>query len=137
MQLLDSSLAAQVHDYGVSRKLLTERGFTLGGNWDYDHGSFDCALDEANKVWLRLPFDVTSGNLDSEAEPMDTEIRFGQPYVLKHVYNEGLDSEARPSTLGGLVNQFAAPVDPDDEIEKEWIEKAKRKLEEAEAVYPS
>ncbi|OXS53845.1 hypothetical protein B1A99_28520 [Cohnella sp. CIP 111063] len=136
MHVLDSSLTSQVHDYGVSRTLLTERGFALGGNWDYDHGSFDCALDDANKVWLRLPFDVTAGTLDGEAEPMDTEIRFGQPYVLKHVYNEGLDGSARASTFGGLLNQFSDPVDPDDAIESSWIEKARRKLDEIEALYP-
>jgi len=135
MQVLESSLTSQVHDFGVSRQLLSERGFALGGNWDYEHGSFDCALDQENKVWLRLPFDVTAGNLDSEAEPVDTEIRFGQPYVLKHVYNEGLDRNARPSTFGGLVNQFSDPVDPDDEIESAWIDKARRKLEEVEGVY--
>ncbi|WP_372633268.1 YugN family protein [Cohnella sp.] len=136
MHVLDSSLTSQVHDYGVSRTLLTERGFALGGNWDYDHGSFDCALDDANKVWLRLPFDVTAGTLDEEAEPMDTEIRFGQPYVLKHVYNEGLDGSARASAFGGLLNQFSDPVDPDGAIESSWIEKARRKLDEIEALYP-
>ncbi len=136
MRELDSSLTSQVHDYGVSRQLLSERGFTLGGNWDYDHGSFDCALDEANLVWLRLPFEVTAGRLDSEAEPMDTEIRFGCPYVLKHVYNEGLDDSARAGTVGGLINQFSAPVDPDDDIESAWVDKARRKLDEVEAIYP-
>lgn len=136
MHVLDSSLTSQVHDYGISHKLLAERGFALGGGWDYDRGSFDCALDEASKVWLRLPFDVTAGRLDSEAEPLDTEIRFGQPYVLKHVYNEGLNESARAGTFGGLINQFSDPADPDDGIEREWIEKARRKLEEIETLYP-
>jgi len=137
MHALSSSLTSQVHDFGVSRELLTARGFALGGSWDYDHGSFDCALDDENRVWLRLPFDVASGSLDGEAEPSDTEIRFGQPYVLKHVYREGLDPSARPSTIGGMVNQFSAPADPDDEIDSRWIDKAKRKLDEVENLYPN
>ncbi len=136
MRVLDSSLTSQIHDFGISHKLLSERGFALGGNWDYDRGSFDCALDDENKVWLRLPFDVTSGKLDGEAEPIDTEIRFGEPYVLKHVYNEGLDDSARASAFGGLINQFSDPVDPDGEIDGVWVEKARRKLDEIEAVYP-
>ncbi|QJD87625.1 YugN family protein [Cohnella herbarum] len=136
MHALPSALTSKVRDYVVSREALSEQGFTLGGNWDYDHGSFDCALDEANKVWLRLPFDVTVGNLDGESDDNDTEIRFGQPYVLKHVYNEGLDREAQPGVMGAVLNQFSDPLDPDDKIESEWIEKAERKLREAEAIYP-
>ncbi|MFC4599598.1 YugN family protein [Cohnella hongkongensis] len=136
MRVLESSLTSQVHDYGITRELLSQRGFALGGNWEYDHGSFDCALDENRQVWLRLPFDVTAGKLDGEAEPMDTEIRFGQPFVLKHVYQEGLDDSARAGTLGGLINQFSDPADPDDEIGNVWIEKARRKLDEVEALYP-
>lgn len=136
MHALPSTLTSKVRDYVVSREALSEQGFTLGGNWDYDHGSFDCALDDANKVWLRLPFDVTVGNLDGESDDNDTEIRFGQPYVLKHVYNEGLDREAQPAVMGAVLNQFSDPLDPDDKIESEWIEKAERKLREAEAIYP-
>ncbi|TVX98352.1 YugN family protein [Cohnella terricola] len=135
MRVLSSSLTSQIHDYGVSRELLSNRGFVLGGNWEYDRGSFDCALDDDHKVWLRLPFVVTAGKLDGEAEPMDTEIKFGEPYVLKHLYQEGLDEEAQASTLGGLLNQFSDPVDPDDGIESAWIERAKRKLNEIETIY--
>lgn len=134
MHVLPSSLTSQVRDYAISRNALMEHGFTLGGNWDYDHGSFDCVLDDANKVWLRLPFDVTIGNLDSETEASDTTIQFGEPYVLKHVYNEGLDEEAHPRGLGAMLDQFSDPVDPDDEIESHWIEKAKRKLHAVETI---
>ncbi|WP_239614935.1 YugN family protein [Cohnella mopanensis] len=137
MYTLSSSLTSQVQDYAVSRNALLKHGFSLGGNWEYDHGSFDCVLDDANKVWLRLPFEVTSGNLDSEAEEASTEIRFGQPYVLKHVYNEGLDREAQPRALGALMDQFSDPVDADADIESNWIERAKRKLQEVEALYPA
>ncbi len=136
MHALPSTLTSQVQDYLNSKDVLTEKGFALGGNWDYDHGSFDCALDEAKKVWLRLPFDVTVGNLDSESPESDTKIQFGQPFVLKHVYNEGLDKEAHPRAMGALMDQFSDPVDPDDEIESNWIEQAKRKLGEVEAIYP-
>ncbi|QMV43503.1 YugN family protein [Cohnella cholangitidis] len=137
MHTLSSSLTSQVQDYEVSRNALLDHGFTLGGNWDYDHGSFDCALDEANKVWLRLPFEVTAGNLDSEAGEVSTEIQFGQPYVLKHVYNEGSDREAQPRALGALIDQFSDPLDADAEVDSKWIEQAKRKLQEVEAIYPA
>ncbi|MCD9026498.1 YugN family protein [Cohnella silvisoli] len=137
MYSIPSSLTSQVQDYSLTNNALSEHGFTLGGNWDYDHGSFDCALDEANKVWLRLPFDVTVGNLDSGSQESDLKIQFGQPYVLKHVYNDGLDKEAQPRAMGALMDQFSDPVDPDDEIESHWIERAKQKLNKVESMYPA
>lgn len=136
MHAIPSVLTSQVKDYVSASNDLSEHGFGLGGNWEYDHGSFDCALDEANKVWLRLPFDVTIGNLDSEKQENNAKIQFGQPYVLKHIYNEGLDQEAQPRAIGGLMDQFSDPIDPDDEIESHWIDKAKQKLNTVEKIYP-
>lgn len=135
MHALPSSLTSQVHGYMNARDTLLDEGFALGGNWEYDHGSFDCSLDDANKVWLRLPFDVTIGNLDSETTDSHTQIQFGQPYVLKHVYNEGSDREAQPRALGAMLDQFSDPVDPDDEIEGHWIDQARQKLKSVEAIY--
>jgi hypothetical protein len=137
MYAIPSSLTSQVQEYVIVKNVLSEPGFALGGNWSYDHGSFDCALDEANKVWLRLPFDVTNGNLDSESQENDTKIRFGQPFLLKHVYNEGLDREAQPRALGAMMDQFSDPVDPDDEIESHWIDRAREKLNTVESIYPA
>jgi hypothetical protein len=137
MYAILSSLTSQVQEYVIVKNALSEHGFALGGNWSYDHGSFDCALDEANKVWLRLPFDVTNGNMDSESQENDTKIRFGQPFVLKHVYNEGLDREAQPRALGAMMDQFSDPVDPDDEIESHWIDRAREKLNTVESIYPA
>jgi hypothetical protein len=137
MYAIPSSLTSQVQEFVIVKNALSEHGFALGGNWSYDHGSFDCALDEANKVWLRLPFDVTIGNLDSESQENDTKIRFGQPFVLKHVYNEGLDREAQPRALGAMMDQFSDPVDPDDEIESHWIDRAREKLNTVESIYPA
>ncbi|CAM3544449.1 YugN family protein [Marinicrinis lubricantis] len=118
--------------YTDLNQALKPYGFTLGGNWEYDHGSFDCALDEGHKVWLRIPFEVTKGNLDNLKEEQQTVIRFGTPYLLKHVYNEGLEEGATLNTFGGLMNQFQTPLDQDADMEPEWIEKAEgilRKME--------
>ncbi|MBB6731156.1 YugN family protein [Cohnella zeiphila] len=131
---LHSRLTSSVRDYRPVRDALTERGFALGGAWDYDNGSFDCALDEENKVWLRLPFQVTDGHLDGESPEADAQIRFGSPFVLKHLYNEGLDAEAQPRTMGALFDQFQDPVDADAEIEPQWVDKARRRLQEAESA---
>lgn len=137
MRTLPSSLTARERSFAEVRDALAAHGFTLGGNWDYDHGSFDCPLDEAHQVWLRLPFRVTVGSVDSEAVDRDAWIRFEQPFVLKHVYNEGVDHEARPRLLGALTDQFQEPVDADASVEPHWIEQAERKLREVEALDPA
>ncbi|WP_123041652.1 YugN family protein [Cohnella candidum] len=133
MYPISSSLTSQTRDYFPFREAAEQKGFTLGGNWDYDHGSFDCALDTVNKVWLRLPFQVTRGSLDSEMSDVDVRILLGEPYVLKHVYNEGLDKEAHPRAMGAMIDQFSDPVDADADIEPNWIEEAKRKIREIES----
>jgi hypothetical protein len=135
MFAIPSSLTSQVKNYVSASNDLAEYGFDLGGNWEYDHGSFDCVLDEANKVWLRLPFDVTIGHLDNEKQESNAKIQFGQPYVLKHVYNEGLDQEAQPRAIGALMDQFSDPIDPDDDIESHWIDKARQKLNVVESIF--
>ncbi|UVI31792.1 YugN-like family protein [Paenibacillus spongiae] len=133
---LSSKLQDNEQEFVEMRTKLANYNFSLGGNWEYDHGSFDRSLDEANMVWLRLPFDVTNGNLDGETTDNDAKIRFGQPFVLKHVYEEGLDSDAQSGALGSFVDQFQSPSDPDAEIEPHWVDKAKQVLGELEQVLP-
>lgn len=132
---LSSKLESSVKEFVEVKNMLEERNFALGGAWDYEHGSFDRYLDEAHKVWLRMPFQVINGNADSETGANDAKIRLGTPYVLKHVYNEGNDSAAHPKMMGGLIDQFQKPVDPDAEIEPEWVEKAERVLGEVERLF--
>lgn len=106
------------------RERLHEYDFSLGGNWDYDHGYFDRNLDEANKVWLRIPFQVVNGTLDGDTEESDAIVRIGAPFVLKHVYNEGLDRNAEAETVGAMVDQFQTPVDADADVEEKWVDRA-------------
>ncbi|UQZ86021.1 YugN-like family protein [Paenibacillus konkukensis] len=133
---LDSSLINREEGYDQIRDYLKDHQFTLGGNWEYDHGYFDRALDEENKVWLRIPFTVTHGVLDGNTDATNAIISIGRPFVLKHLYNEGLDKEAQVSTYGALVDQFQEPVDKDASLEDRWVSKAKDVLREVESSIP-
>lgn len=129
---LQSALEDVEAQLSEAKTYLHTYGFTIGGNWDYDHGCFDHSIDGVNKVWLRIPFQVTQGNLDREQDDKQAKIRIGVPFVLKHVYNEGTDPKAGFMTYGGLIDQFQDPIEKDAEIEQKWVEKASVLLQKIE-----
>jgi hypothetical protein len=129
---LTSELENQVEELVNLNDFLGKFEFTLGGNWDYEHGFFDRSLDEANKVWLRIPFQVTSGTMDGISDNSDAVVQLGVPFVLKHIYNEGLDAEAVPNVYGALINQFQEPREKDAAVETRWVYQAKQILQEVE-----
>jgi hypothetical protein len=133
---LSSRLESSEQPFQDMKDALEEHEFALGGSWDYIHGSFDRYLDEAHKVWLRVPFDVVNGHVDSESADSKATIKIGQPFVLKHVYNEGLDSEAHPKAIGSFIDQFQEPLDADAQIESKWIKKAEDVLHQVEQLFP-
>jgi len=133
MQPLSSKLD-QVEDvFDSVRDKLHEHEFALGGGWEYDHGYFDKYLDEAHKVWLRIPFEVVTGRIEGDTVATDALVKLGTPFVLKHVYNEGLDDEAEAETMGAMLDQFQTPLDADAQIEDKWLQEAQGVLKEVEA----
>ncbi|MCA0755485.1 YugN-like family protein [Paenibacillus sp. N4] len=131
---ISSVLESRERQYLDTKELLESQRYTLGGNWEYDKGCFDRALDEDHKVWLRIPFEVSAGNIDSEAEDTDAVIRLGTPYVLHHEYREGNDPEASFRVMGAMFDQFQSPSDPDAEVNSHWVERAKAVLNETERL---
>jgi len=132
MITIPSAIESQEKEFDAIRRELLQHQFSLGGNWSYERGSFDRNLDGENKVWLRLPFEVIRGNIDSESTDNNCTIKFETPYVLKHLYQEGVDSEAASGVMSALVNQFQSPSDPDAKVEGHWADQAKRVLSEVE-----
>lgn len=130
---LESTLVGREEAFNQVRQYLNTKEFSLGGNWDYDHGYFDRYLDEAHKVWLRIPFQVTHGVLDGDNESTTAVIEIGSPFVLKHVYNEGMDKNAQAGFVTSLVNQFQDPLDKNAPVEDKWVSQAKTLLKEVES----
>jgi hypothetical protein len=133
MKPLTSKLEQVQESFDRVRAYMHEHDFSLGGNWDYDHGYFDRSLDEANKVWLRIPFQVMTGRLEGDTEATDAYIQIGTPFVLNHLYNEGLETGADTDTVGALVNQFQTPKDTDAEVEDRWVQEATTLLNKLES----
>jgi hypothetical protein len=117
---------ANVNDY------LGQFEFTLGGNWEYDHGYFDRYLDEEHKLWIRIPFTVTRGTFDGVNDASDAVVKLGRPFVLKHLYTDGLDKNADAMMVKALVDQFQTPVDKDAPVEPQWVSEAESLLRKVE-----
>ncbi|RXZ84336.1 hypothetical protein EBB07_03795 [Paenibacillaceae bacterium] len=132
---LTSELENREHKFLEVQRLLDPYEFSLGGNWDYEQGTFDRYLDKEHMVWLRIPFQVTAGNIDSETSDNNAMIRIGRPFILKHIYNDGIDREAQPRLLGGLIDQFQEPIDKDAEVETKWVDKGQMLLHDVETTF--
>ncbi len=131
MHALDSLLEGERMLLSEAEDVLKPLGFSIGGSWDYDHGYFDYKLsDHPGYQFIRLPFTAAAGELDSE----NCIVRFGQPFLLGHRYQENLDDHAEPSLLSASFNQFSEPADKDAEIKDEYIAAGKVLLQDAEAA---
>ncbi len=122
MQPIHSSLTGKLGTYGYFRDSLAPDGFTLA-NWDYRKGYLDRQLDDKAMVFLRLPVDVKEGELDNP----EALLELGTPFVLKHVYQTGVEENigysATPAAAP-LMNQFQEPINKDAPLDRSWVEKA-------------
>lgn len=123
MLRLDSELNGRFAHYGQLRDKICKHGFCIGGNWDYDKGSFDtkiwCDREQGETIYLRMPFIVLQGELDG----YDTVIRFQEPYVIKHVVHVGLEYDGSSFIDATGFSQFQSPVDKDAPIinKSKWV----------------
>lgn len=109
-------------------------GYSIGGNWDYDHGAFDYKMnDEAGYQFLRLPFTAIDGQLDAHS----CTVELGRPFLLSHQYESGLDDHASTGAMSGAVNQFQEPVDKDASIPDKYANAGKELVEELETLLES
>ena len=121
MLTLQTELEGQIASFGVASNCIRELGYHLGGNWDYDNGCFDHILCQENgeTIYIRIPFTVTDGELDK----FDATIKFGTPYVIKHVVHVGLDRDGSSLLDATGFSQFQKPIDTDGKIidKNRWI----------------
>lgn len=109
---LPSILEGKVFDMYELELSLKPYGFSVGGNWEYEHGYFDCKIgEEAGYQFLRVPFKAVDGQLDARG----CRVKIGRPFLLTHKYQIGLDDHAHNSNSSAAFNQFSEPVDKDAE----------------------
>ncbi|RKD24614.1 hypothetical protein BEP19_09580 [Ammoniphilus oxalaticus] len=110
-----SEIEGKEAQYGAIAEPFATEGFVLGGNWDYDGGYFDCALEkdgDGETIYLRLPAQVTRGQLDDAK----ANLKFLQPLLVRHVVHTGIADEVGSA---GTLNQFQSPIETDGEIHAE------------------
>ncbi|KGX86733.1 YugN-like family protein [Pontibacillus litoralis] len=100
-------------------QMLKPIGYVIGGNWDYEHGSFDYKMeDDEGYQFLRVPFIAVNGQLDDK----EVRVKLGQPYLLAHQYQSGLDDQVHSGNIQAAFNQFQEPENPDAEVPERIIE---------------
>lgn len=93
-------------------------GYVIGGNWDYDHGSFDFKIDDKDGYqFLRVPFKAVSGSLDTDG----VKVEILEPYLLSHEYEDGVDREGNIGAISASFNQFQEPKNPDGDFPNIYI----------------
>ncbi|OAS87088.1 MULTISPECIES: YugN-like family protein [Metabacillus] len=114
--------------YDLEQKL-KPLGYSIGGNWEYDHGYFDYKIaSEVGYQYLRVPFEATDGQLDSP----NTMVQIGTPFLLSHKYQIGLDDHATIGNFSASINQFQEPQDKDATFPEKYIEIGKELVQELE-----
>lgn len=126
---LGSVLENQRATYGEWAAFFEERGFTVGGGWETDHGYFDKKLkDEPGYLFLRIPAFAEEGQFGDHG----ALLKLGTPFLLSHRYQRDIDSPASPSLMSATFNQFASPEDEDASLSEEDIEAGQAALREVE-----
>jgi len=106
-------------------------GYSIGGNWDYDHGAFDYKLnDEDSYQFLRVPFTAVDGQLDVR----NCTVEMGRPFLLSHEYENGIDEEGQTGNFSSSFNQFQEPTNKDADIPNQYKEKGKELVAELESL---
>ncbi|WP_042461130.1 YugN-like family protein [Neobacillus dielmonensis] len=128
---LPSKVEGKRFDLYELEQKLKPVGYTIGGNWDYDHGCFDYKLnDEQGYQFLRLPFTAVDSQLDAD----NCIVKVGRPFLLAHQYESGLDVQGEVGNFSASFNQFQEPVDKDDSIPSQYVEAGKALVSELETL---
>lgn len=128
---IPSDLEGKSFDLYKLEQKLKPIGYSIGGNWDYDKGSFDYKIDnEDGYQFLRLPFTAIDGQLDEKG----CTVELGRPFLLSHLYEDGLDDHVNSSVFSGSLNQFSEPIEKDARFPEGQVSIGKSLVKELESL---
>jgi hypothetical protein len=128
---IESTIEGKRYDLYKLEQTLKPLGYNIGGNWDYDHGSFDYKMDDQDGYqFLRVPFKAVDGQLDSR----NCTVELQRPFLLSHLYQEGIEEEAHSSNWSSSFNQFQDPIDKDASFPDKYIDRGKTLVKQLETA---
>lgn len=127
---IQSNIEGKQLTVGEIKGTLEPMGFTVGGNWEYDHGFYDYKMndDHGDQQYVRIPIQSAGGALDDEG----TIVEIGTPFLLDHQFKTEVDEEGNIGALSGSFNQFKAPYDKDAPFPEKYVERGRSVIERAE-----
>ncbi|MCY9376820.1 MULTISPECIES: YugN-like family protein [Bacillus] len=112
-------------------QIMKPLGYVINGGWEYDHGFFDYKIDDTNGyLFLRIPVNAVKGSLDERG----AAVRIGTPFMLRQVFQAGLDDDAEGGPFQSLFNQFSEPERRDAEIDPAYLDIGASLVKELEDV---
>ncbi|WP_210366255.1 YugN family protein [Bacillus sp. REN3] len=127
---IPSSIDGKQYSIGDMKQKLEPIGFTVGDNWEYDHGYFDYKMNDhhGDQQYVRIPVQSTGGASDDDG----TLVQVGTPFILDHQFKTDVDEEGNISNFSASVNQFKEPADKDAPIPEGFVDHGKSLVEKAE-----
>ncbi|MBU8905351.1 YugN-like family protein [Desertibacillus haloalkaliphilus] len=124
---MPSNIEQQQFSLHHLEKKLKPLGYDIGGNWDYDHGTFDYKIDDnGSYLFLRIPFYAVKGEVGEKG----VIVQLGRPFLLAHEYKSELDD--RIMDYNSFMNQFQEPRNKDAVFPNEYIMTGKTLVQELE-----
>ena len=132
---LQSSIIGETFKLALLEDQLKPLGYTIGSNWEYDHGYLDYTIDQENGYTvLRIPFHTKYGELGQKG----TTVTLDTPFILAHQYQDDLDdytsSGSVPLQVSSVFNQFSEPVKKDGEVDEKYVPVAQNLIKEVESL---
>lgn len=128
---IPSRVEGKHYDLYKLEQLLKPLGYTVGGNWDYDHGYLDYKIDdEEGYQFLRVPFRAIDGQLDSR----NCTVMIERPFLLSHLYQCDMDDHAFIGNASASFDQFQEPIEKDASVPEKYIDIGKALVQELEQV---
>lgn len=128
---IPSTIEGKHFDLYKLEQILKPLGYSIGGNWEYDHGSFDYQIDNKDGYqYLRVPFKSVDGQLDSR----NCTVELQRPFLLAHNYQEGIDEEGNIGNFSASINQFQEPVEKDADFPSQYIDTGRELVKELESA---
>ncbi|MCA0986583.1 YugN-like family protein [Guptibacillus algicola] len=128
---MDSVLEGKTIELSIMEDKLRQLGYSYGGGWEYDHGYFDYKIDdEDGYLYLRVPIKAVKKELDADG----AIVQIGQPFMLHHMYQAGVDPGGNIGNITASFNQFQEPTDKDAEVDEKWLKFGERYVKQLDAA---